>query len=103
MEFNSENYKSISKKMNKEDIQPWMNGYASTARTLTRGCWFFDFLHVCFKGLHDQPEAKLSSMATAAYNEALAPHHAWVLKKIAGVAMSAVNYRNVFEGNYCKE
>jgi len=89
--------------MDKDTVKPWMAGYTSTSRHLYRGCWFMDFLHAIFAGFYDYRTAKLSKVAGEAYNKALAPHHPWMLKKIAGVAMNAINYRNVFIKNMCDE
>lgn len=102
-EFNSENNKSVLKKMDKANHKPWMSTYNSTARNLFRGCWFFDFLHEIFKGLTDDKTMKLSKVAGAAYSKALGPHHPWVLRKVAGVAMNAISYREVFVKGYCDE
>lgn len=102
-EFNSENNKSVLKKIDKANQKPWMSTYNSTARNVFRGCWFFDFLHEIFKGFNEQRTVKLSKVATDAYNKALGPHHPWVLRKVAGVAMNAINYREVFIKNYCTQ
>ena len=103
LELNYDDNKKTIKKMAKEDVQKWMSGYTSTARTLYRGCWFMDFLHAIFAGFYNDKESKLSKVATAAYNTALAPHHPWMLKKVAGVAMNAINYRAVFIKNMVDE
>jgi hypothetical protein len=89
--------------MDKANVKPWMSTYNSTARNLFRGCWFFDFLHETFKGLTADRTTKLSKVATVAYNKALGPHHPWVLRKVAGLAMNAINYREVFVKNYCTQ
>jgi len=102
-EFNGENGKSLLKKMDKANHKPWMAAYNSTARNLYRGCWFFDFLTEIFRGFNEDKTVKLAKVATEAYNKALAPHHPWVLKKVAGVAMNAINYREVFIKNYCTQ
>lgn len=87
--------------MDKEKVKewPWLYSYNSTARNLYRGCWFFDFLHEIFKGVTEDRKSKLSKLATDAYYKALGPHHPWVLRKVAGVAMNAINYREVFFKN----
>ena len=100
-QFNSENNKGVLKKMDKANHQPWMSTYNSTARNLYRGCWFFDFLHVIFKEFNEDKKSKLCKVAGSAYSKALGPHHPWVLRKIAGAAMHAINYREVFIKNYC--
>ena len=39
----------------------------------------------------------MSKIAGQAYDTALAPHHPWALKKVAGMAMRAVKAREKFE------
>jgi len=95
-EFNGENNKKIMKKYKGDDVKPWMKKYCSTARTLVRGAWFFDFL-ACLIGqiCHDRT-AKTSKMAVKAYDTGLAPHHPWALRKTAGLALKAIKSREKF-------
>ena len=102
-ELNLDDNKKAIKKLAKEDVKPWMAKYTSTSRTLYRGCWFMDFLAAIFLGVNEDKECKLSKVAGAAYATALGPHHPWMLRKIAGVAMNAINYRAVFIKNICDE
>ena len=101
--MNGENNKAMLKNIPKDKQEKWMSTYTSTARTLYRGCWFFDFLFETFNGFSADRETKLSTVAANAYNKALGPHHPWLLRKTAGLAMNAVNYRNVFIQNVVKE
>ena len=94
--MNGENNKAMLKKLSKEEQAPWKAKYTSTSRTLTRGCWFFDFLHAIFNGFVEKRDDKLSKVASEAYTKALAPHHPWMLRKVAGVAMNAITYRASF-------
>mmetsp|Transcript_17842 Transcript_17842/g.30274 ORF Transcript_17842/g.30274 Transcript_17842/m.30274 type:complete len:92 (-) Transcript_17842:70-345(-) len=45
----------------------------------------------------------MGKLAQAAYTKALAPHHSWVLKQAAGVAMKAVKRRDKFLLSVCTE
>ena len=102
-EFNGENNKSIMKKFSKDEQKEWMKTFTSTARTLYRGCWFFDFLREVFINCESQRDQKLSKVASAAYDKALGPHHPWLLRKVAGAAMIALNSRDTFLANYGNE
>lgn len=102
-QLNGENNKGLIKKMNKDDVQPWMKAYTSTSRHLWRGCWFFNFLTEIFKNMNLDRKSKLSKIASDAYNKSLGPHHPWVLRKVASAAMVAVNYREVFIKNFVSE
>ena len=85
--LNKDDNKKTLKKFNKDDIKPWMAKYESTSRTLFRGCWFMDFLHNVFHGFVNERDIKMSKLAQKAYDVALAPHHPYLLKKAAGIAM----------------
>jgi hypothetical protein len=78
----------------------WMWTYQSTSRTVYRGCWFFDFLAHTFNGIVTDREAKMSKIAVEGYNHGLAPHHGWMLKKVATVAMKAIKDRTKFMAGY---
>jgi hypothetical protein len=84
-----DNKKLLSKNYKKADIKDWMKKYESTSRILYRGCWLFDFVHVVFNGINTRRGDKLFKIAQDAYKTALAPHHGFVLKKVANVAMNA--------------
>lgn len=102
-ELNGDNNKGLIKKMAKDEVQPWMAKYISTSRHLYRGCWFFEFLTEIFQNCYIDRKSKLSKLAGDAYNKSLGPHHPWVLRKVAGAAMVAVNYREVFIKNICTQ
>ena len=38
----------------------------------------------------------MSKIASNAYSSALGPHHPWILRKVASVAMTAITHRAVF-------
>jgi len=94
-EFNGENNKKIMKK-HKGNVQPWMAKYCSTARTLVRGAWFFDFLSSLIGQMMTDKTLKTSVMATKAYEVGLGPHHPWALRKTASLAMKAMKAREKF-------
>ena len=80
-----------------------MKKYQATSRTIWRNCWFFEFMYIMFKNMEEDRTCKASVVAKAAYDGALKPHHPWLLAKAAGVAMKAVNYREVIIKNICDE
>ena len=80
-----------------------MTKYESTSRTLYRGCWFFDFLFKIFEQITQKRDDKMSKIAQAAYTFGLAPHHGFMLKKVAGVAMNAIKRRDKFIAGLVEE
>jgi len=81
-ELNGENNYDLGQK--KEG--PYYN-YTSGTRTLLRLSWFMDFLRNIFKQMinTDNP---FNTCVTNAYDEVLAPHHSWLIRKGAGMALS---------------
>ena len=55
-----------------------------------------DFLHHFLEGLYNDREAKLSAIAKHSYNMALSPHHPWLIRQGAKIAMVAVPSRDNF-------
>jgi hypothetical protein len=78
-----------------------MAKYESTSRHLYRGCWFFDFLHSLFTDFVGDRTVMMSKLAQKAYDVALGPHHPFLLKKAAGVAMKACKKREKFIESLC--
>lgn len=62
----------------------------STARTVLRLLWFFDFLKDMITNLITCPDWKLSKCCTKAYNSALAPHHPWPVRLAAKLGIKTV-------------
>lgn len=59
--------------------------------------WFLDYSAYLLNSLGKNPKATLADTAKAAYAATLAPHHSFMLRSIAKVAMSAAPSRRVFE------
>ena len=98
-ELNYDDNRSLTNKLKKQEgftYCDWMWTYQSTSRTVFRGCWFMDFLFKVFDGIYNDRESKMSKIAQEAYNFGLAPHHSWMLKKVAGAAMGAIKAREKF-------
>ena len=89
--------------MDKALVKPWFAKYCSTSRTLYRGCWLFDFLGNLCVGIAQDRESTMSKLGSKAYKEALAPHHPWALRQVAGVAIKAIKRRDKFVLSVCKE
>ena len=95
--LNKDDNKSILKKNYKKDqIKDWMKKYESTSRILYRGCWLFDFVHSVLNGVLTKRSDKMVKIAQDAYKQALAPHHGFVLKKVATAAMNACSKKEKF-------
>lgn len=60
--------------------------YVSGARTLVRLSWFMNFMFVLFRNMANSNEAFNISVKKA-YDEILAPHHPWLIRKSASLAM----------------
>lgn len=76
---------------------------ASTARTILRLLWFFDFLKELITNLMTQPSWSLSKACTVAYDSALGPHHPWPVRFAAKLGIKTVpskqEYMNRLLGN----
>lgn len=59
--------------------------------------WFLDFLSVMFGGIGRNPHKAPSDAAKEAYEKCLGPHHPFLLRQAAKVAMVAVPNRKSFE------
>lgn len=58
--------------------------------------WLFDFLHYFMENLYNERSMKLSDVASHAYKKGLGPHHPWMIRQAAKVAMIAVPPRDTF-------
>lgn len=72
--------------------------YVSGSRSLLRLMWFLDFLSALLGRLL-QDKTELKECATTAYEEALAPHHPWIVRKSIGAAMYFVPSKEKFWHN----
>ena len=62
----------------------------STARTVLRLLWFFDFLKDMITNVMENEKWKLSKSCSKAYDSALAPHHPWHVRLAAGLGIKTV-------------
>jgi len=62
--------------------------YESTARTLLRLMWFFDFVTDLVSNLEAHRKMKVSEACKKAYDAALAPHHPFTIRTAAKTAMT---------------
>ncbi|RYG52266.1 hypothetical protein EON66_09935 [archaeon] len=72
--------------------------YVSGARSTLRLMWFLDFLCTFITRLLEDKE-ELRDSASAAYDEALAPHHPWLVRKTVHGAMYFVPHKATFWHN----
>ena len=78
------------------DKTSWQYTYASTARTALRDMWLLDYLTLMLKDIRDFPEKTMKEVSKNAYEVALAPHHPWLIRNIASVAVAAVPSKEDF-------
>jgi len=81
-ELNGENNSSLGHKKN----SPYYS-YTSGSRTLLRLSWFLNFLYIIFKNMLETDEP-FNNCVTNAYDSVLSPHHPWLVRKGAGLALS---------------
>ena len=94
-----EGYHTLNGKTNSEKIKDktsWKYTYASTARTALRDMWLLDYLTLLLKDIRDFPEKSMKEVSKNAYDMALAPHHPWLIRNIASVAVAAVPSKEDF-------
>jgi hypothetical protein len=58
-----------------------------------------DFIYELMRTLAEDQAIELNKAVKHAYDTGLAPHHPWVIKKAAGLAMKAAPYRKGFVEN----
>jgi len=87
--LNGENNKKNTK-------DPKYAKYESSARTLLRMTWFMEFLKVFFGDLGKDQNRSASDAAKLGYEKALGPHHSFMLRQVAKVAMVAAPGRKSF-------
>ena len=86
IELNGENNGKMLPK-NKKDSWEWT--YASTGRHLVRMHWLTKFVATLFDILTTDDDAELGKALRDSYDAAFAPHHPWIVRKGAGLAMRA--------------
>jgi hypothetical protein len=90
------NGENNSKKLDKSKKTSWEYKYTSTSRTVLRNLWLMDFVYHLMKNLHEDKSTSLSHCAKDAYGKGLGPHHPWVVRQAAKVAMLACPSRDTF-------
>mmetsp|Transcript_5855 Transcript_5855/g.9009 ORF Transcript_5855/g.9009 Transcript_5855/m.9009 type:complete len:217 (+) Transcript_5855:186-836(+) len=72
-------------------------GYESACHASTRLRWLLEFMQVICTMISDEEnDHNMREIATAAYYQALAPHHPWLVRTAAGVALFAVPNKDRF-------
>ena len=77
--------------------------YESTARTLVRGAWFFDYIGPLFEWYVNDRNVDLSTVAREVYTQNLAFRHPWIIRTPARWAMGLINKRDQFNKLFCDE
>ncbi|CAD8206558.1 unnamed protein product [Paramecium octaurelia] len=70
--------------------------YESSARTVLRLMWFFDFICNMTNQLITDQKKSFSSICSEAYNESLAPHHSFTIKTAVKAGLYTVGSRDNF-------
>ena len=78
-----------AKKCDKSLKGQWQYTYNSSGRNLVRMWWLTKFVTKIFENLLNQPEMTLVAGLQDAYQTGFAPHHPWLVRKGAGLAMCA--------------
>lgn len=81
-ELNGENNSKLGQKKGMEYAK-----YTSGTRTIIRLSWFLKFMHEMFTEMIETNDS-FSKIVKKSYEKALAPHHSWLVKQAAGVALS---------------
>lgn len=97
------NKKIISQRTNQNDSGKWMKDYISAGWIIVRGAWFFDYLKAVLQRLCYRPDMECSKVAVEAYDEALARHHPWFLRKGAKMGMMLATSRKNFINGLVEE
>jgi len=87
--LNGENNKKNTK-------DPKLAKYESSVRTMLRMTWFLDFLKIFLGGMGNNPTRSASDAAKEGYEKALGPHHPFMLRQVAKIAMVAAPGRKTF-------
>jgi len=91
IKLNGENNHKLIK-----DKTSWKYKYTSTTRTVLRNLWLCDFIyHLMYNLDHDRTHS-LGHCAKDAYSKGLGPHHPWIVRNGAKVAMMACPSRESF-------
>ncbi|CAG9326905.1 unnamed protein product [Blepharisma stoltei] len=70
--------------------------HASTARTILRLMWFFDFLRQLIINFSTHLDWKMSKCVSEAYDDAFGPHHPWPVRMAAKVGIKTVPNREEY-------
>ena len=77
-------------------MEPLFKDYQSTARTMQRGAWFFDFVEYITMEYCEQREYTLTQVIRNSYNDNLSKYHNWFVRHAANWAMGLANSRKEF-------
>jgi len=88
------NASNNSKELDKTKKGSWEWTYNSSARNLVRMWWLTKFCSHLFDLLLNSPEIPLSTCCQTAYKDQFGPHHPWIIRKGAGLAMKAAGTRD---------
>ena len=91
-----ETFKNYKNTPIKKDMESLFKDYQSTARTMQRGAWFFDFVEYILKEFCEHKELSLSQVIRNSYNDNLCKYHNWFIRQGANWAVGLANSREVF-------
>ena len=95
--LNGDNNKSLGHKKGTQYYS-----YVSGCRTMVRLSWFLHFLYKIFKNLLNTSDP-FSSCIKNAYNDVLAPHHPWLVRKSVSLILNVTgsNREPALEAFFC--
>lgn len=107
-ELNGVNYKdvcpeAIKKGQLKEWMMPHLEIYESTARTVLRGAWFFDFVENILNDFVEKRDQSMVSICHESYADNLSNYHNWFMRQAGKLAINLVNSREAFVSNISAE
>ena len=85
--------------LSKDKKDSWEWTYASTGRHLVRMHWLTIFVATLFEILTTDENAELGKALRDSYDTAFAPHHPWIVRKAAGLAMRAAPSKETLQMN----
>ena len=89
-------------RVTEDNIQTFKK-YESTATTLIRGGWFFDYTSYLLEWYESDRNIDMSDLARETYSKTLAFRHPWIIRTPARWAMGLVNKRDKFNKLICEE
>ena len=99
--LNGENLKEVDPP--EKWTHQYLASYESTARTVARGAWFFDFIEFIIREYVYKRDKSMVQICKDSYNDNLSKYHNWFLRHAANLAINLANSREAFNELLCAE